>query len=216
MEEWPPLVQEKWLEPGLEFTVIELTESNIAFLCSKYADEIQNLKKSISHLHRIYEIIATSFLVNRYVKSSTKLAYQQGGKPYLPDFPIEISVTHTKNLVGVAFSKTGPVGVDIEFVSDRINRISGRFMNDKELNNTQHESGSTHRMIYWTMKEAMLKLRGNRSLDFRKDLVIDDFEFSEKGMTYSRIQDTDNQYNCINQFYIESELVISWSRYLSS
>ncbi len=44
-----------------------------------------------------------------------------------------ISISHTLGYVAVILSRDYEVGVDIEYVSDRVNRISSRFLRDDEV-----------------------------------------------------------------------------------
>lgn len=214
MEGFQAVIRRRELEPGVDFCLLELTTFQMEVLSARYPKELRELEQKIKHTHRIFEILATHYLIHQYTGTTVCMAYHPGGKPFLPDSKLEISVTHTKNLVGVAFSTTGPIGIDMEYLSERIDRISSRFMSDGEIQNTQHPAGIIHRMVYWTMKESMLKLQGDRHLDFRKQLVINNFDLSKTGETLAHIQDAENQSNCLNRFFIEGELVVSWSRHL--
>src|SRR6201986_861297 len=54
------------------------------------------------------------------------------GKPYLVNLPYHISLSHSFDYAAVMISKE-PVGIDIEQVTDKIERIAHKFMRQEEL-----------------------------------------------------------------------------------
>ena len=56
--------------------------------------------------------------------------HNEDGKPMIEGY--HISISHTLGYVAVILSRDYEVGVDIEYVSDRVNRISSRFLRDDE------------------------------------------------------------------------------------
>lgn len=78
-----------------------------------------------------------------------------------------ISISHTLGYVAVILSRDYEVGVDIEYVSDRVNRISSRFLRDDEV-----FADTTDKLIAWCAKETMYKLFSSEHLAL-KDIKVD-------------------------------------------
>jgi 4'-phosphopantetheinyl transferase len=75
-----------------------------------------------------------------------------------PDMPAShLSVSHSGDLVAVAVSPYGPVGVDVEEDSGRIGDDIARHL----LAPGEAAGGSSGLLAYWTRKEALLKATGD-------------------------------------------------------
>ena len=60
-----------------------------------------------------------------------EVSYNESGKPLLTDGR-HISISHTKGIVAVIISEHHPVGVDVEYCSDRVSRVARRFVREDE------------------------------------------------------------------------------------
>jgi 4'-phosphopantetheinyl transferase len=98
------------------------------------------------------------------------IAKDEHGKPYLLDSKIDLSLTHTEEFIAVAFSEIGAVGLDLEQPRDQILRIFPRLFSPVEVEAVQGDLDEA--TVYWSAKEAMYKLYGKRSVDFRKHLQL--------------------------------------------
>lgn len=78
------------------------------------------------------------------------------GKPSIPDTDLHVSVTHSGQWAGVAVTTAGPVGLDVEEISDRfsVESLSRMVLSPAE---TGHDGF----FVYWTRKEAILKATGD-------------------------------------------------------
>jgi len=95
------------------------------------------------------------------------LEHNEDGKPIIKDY--HISISHTIGYVAVIISREYEVGVDIEYVSDRVNRISSRFLRDEE-----DFTDTTDKLIAWCAKETMYKLYSSEHLAL-KDIKVDPY-----------------------------------------
>ena len=80
------------------------------------------------------------------------LLREQSGKPVLQN-GWKISISHTKGFCCVIISPDREVAVDIEYTSDRVNRIAHMFIREDEQADTIDE-----KLIHWSAKETMYKL----------------------------------------------------------
>jgi len=131
--------------------------------------EIENFKDK-----RMMEWIASRYLLsllenNRQRSNCLKDKY---GKPYLDNSPENISISHSGNLVAACISDF-KTGIDIQIVSDKINRIKYKFLSEEELKICADDFISLNR--YWTAKEALYKAYGKKGLNFIENIMINPF-----------------------------------------
>ena len=88
------------------------------------------------------------------------IEHNADGKPIIAEY--HISISHTVGYVAVVLSQEYEVGVDIEYVSDRVTRIAQRFLRSDEL-----FTNSTDILIAWCAKETMYKLFSSDHLGFQ-------------------------------------------------
>lgn len=102
--------------------------------------------------------------------------HDEDGAPLVEGF--HISISHTKGWAAMILSKCHRSGVDIEYVSDRVNSIVSRFMRDDEPQDTLNE-----RIITWCAKEAAYKYYHEQHLGFL-DMRLLPFTPQETGTAY--------------------------------
>jgi len=103
------------------------------------------------------------------------------GKPYLPDFPYNISLTHSYDYAGAMLSARGECGIDLEIIKEKILRIQHKFMKPAELNFIP-EGNIEQLYACWCAKEAVYKLQGNRGVSFRENMTILPFGYRPQGV----------------------------------
>ncbi len=98
------------------------------------------------------------------------------GKPYLPDLPVEVSVSHTGRLFAalIAEEGVGPVGLDVQSMRDaQYEKIAQRFFTEEEYNYVlQHDKKGFYQL--WTRKEALTKYWGLPLLETAGDRSLVD------------------------------------------
>jgi phosphopantetheinyl transferase len=103
------------------------------------------------------------------------------GKPYLSNFPHRISLSHSYNYAAVMVSEDKDVGIDIEQISNKIERIAGKFMKDEELAFIASANRTQHLYICWCAKEAIYKLRGKTGVSFKEHIHLKRFAVADEG-----------------------------------
>lgn len=100
------------------------------------------------------------------------VVYDESGKPFLAGSSRHISVTHTGDWAGVIISSRVRVGIDMERIRPRIERVKEKFLSEVELSFISAESFLEDLTLSWCAKEALYKLYGQRNLDFRENLRV--------------------------------------------
>ena len=104
--------------------------------------------------------------------SSYSIDHEPSGKPFLTSHltPLSshliphtsnLSISHTRGYVVMLISDDSGVGVDIEYRSDRVERIASRFIRPDEQVETTDE-----KLLLWSAKEAVYKLFSEDRLAF--------------------------------------------------
>lgn len=90
---------------------------------------------------------------------SLTIGHEESGKPFVcppssqAPLPRAISVSHTRGYAVLMLSDGVAVGVDIEYRSDRVERIAARFIRPDEEAVTTDD-----KLLVWSAKEAVYKL----------------------------------------------------------
>lgn len=84
--------------------------------------------------------------------------------------PFYLSITHSFQYAAVIFSRQTEVGIDIEKLDDRINRVKNKFCSDVELEWADNQI--LNLAMIWSGKETLYKLYGKKELDFKNHLLI--------------------------------------------
>ena len=163
--------------------------------------ELQNMisKADSSHLNsekRKKEFLSTRILLNK-LNPNSEITYNKFGAPQLSDGK-QISISHSKTSVAIIISDNN-VGIDIEEISEKALRISSKFINKNHLINLTKEKAT----LIWCVKECIYKLFQKGNIDFRKDIIIEEFQIEKKGKINCKLrgekiivnyQKIDNQY----------------------
>jgi len=97
-----------------------------------------------------------------------EFTYGSNGKPALAsrNAGVQFNMSHSRNLALVAFTSTGKIGVDIEYMDDslEVEAIAGRFFSALEVQTLLTLPAEARRLGFfncWTRKEAFVKALGS-------------------------------------------------------
>ena len=97
----------------------------------------------------------------------------ESGKPFLVGDPRTLSISHTRGYCA-ALLTDGRGGVDVEYCSDRVNRIAHRFLRTDEK-----ADDTLSRLAFWSAKETIYKMFSEDHLDFSQMRVCLAADFHE-------------------------------------
>jgi 4'-phosphopantetheinyl transferase len=118
------------------------------------------------------------------------------GKPYLVNLPYHISLSHSFDYAAVMISKE-PVGIDIELVKEKVERIAHKFMRKEELAFISNEHKIQQLYVCWCAKEAVYKCFGQKEVSFADDIILAPFKFEGHGSVKAQLHkgETNRHYN---------------------
>ncbi len=151
-----------------------------------YIESIGNGKR---HLHWL----GTRVLLRTMLNTSDYIDCQvdDHGKPYLVDMPYQISLSHSFDYAAVMISKSKPVGIDIELISPKVERIAHKFLNKQELSTIKPEHRVEQLYVAWCAKEAVYKCNGRKVISFLDHIFLEPFEGYENGTLKAQILKSD-------------------------
>jgi|SRR6476661_6818188 len=168
-----------------------------------YLNGIQNGKR---HLHWL----STRVLLRQLLNTTEYIDCQvdEHGKPYLTNFPHHISLSHSFDYAAVMISRTKAVGIDIEMVKTKIERIAAKFLSEQELAFIEPQKAIKHLYSCWCVKEALYKLQGKTNVSFKDDIHIAPFNFTEEeGSTSVHLNAGINKDYQVNYFQFENYMI---------
>ena len=117
---------------------------------------------------------------------SARIGYDTFGKPWLKGMDNFLGITHSGEMVAVILSVKDPVGIDIEKIRARIERVKDKFLSPEELK----DLGSMNRLeklhVLWGAKESLYKIHGRPDIEFQRDILIESFDYLCSGLGQCR------------------------------
>jgi 4'-phosphopantetheinyl transferase len=181
----------KHIDTDTEFALWKIAEDIEDLYAQLQLDEhekafIEQLRHSKRHLHWL----ATRVLLRTMLRTDEYIdcKIDAHGKPYLVNLPYHISLSHSFDYAAVMISKNGPVGIDIEQIQQKVERIAPRFLNPDELVSAMQDP---HRVkaLYacWCAKEAVYKCHGQKEVSFADNISLQPFTFAPEGSIEARL-----------------------------
>lgn len=137
--------------------------------------------KRLQHLAGRYllPLLFTDFPLGEILVADTR-------KPYLPEEQYHFSISHCGNYAAAIVSSTQRVGVDIELVSSRIEKIGPKFLAPAEQEFLMQwalfdQLRLELTTVFWSAKEAIFKWYGDGQIDFKDHMQLNgDLQYSPR------------------------------------
>jgi len=131
------------------------------------------------------------------------------GKSHPMDNYGYVSLTHTLGLAAAIFHKDMPVGIDLDFVREKVVRLGPKFLDPSEMDFLDNDP-----LLYtiaWSVKESIFKCQGKKGISLRQHILLQPFTKENKvvkGKIYGT-EFTDHHYQV--QVEVESDIVLSYT-----
>jgi 4'-phosphopantetheinyl transferase len=177
-----PIIHHRHIKPLGEVGIWEIqeTEEELRQALDLSREEDEQIQEMISK--RRVEWLAGRQLLHEMSgrKIRGTCLKDEYGKPHLLNSTYHISISHSRQLVAVAAAPE-PVGVDIQILVEKIDRLAYKFVREEEEAVILPETRIEHLHVYWGAKEALYKAYGRKRLDFREHLIVEPFLYREEG-----------------------------------
>ena len=111
------------LDHDTRFAIWKIEETAEELLGKLQLDEeekcrLQQMSKGKRSLHWLATRVLLRYLLqtDQYIHCPS----DANGKPYLPDYPYQISLTHSFDFAGVMLSTKGACGIDLELIKEKV------------------------------------------------------------------------------------------------
>lgn len=151
--------------------------------------------------------LASRFALQQVAKSREMDVHKDiYGKPHLVNDSRFISISHCQGYAA-AMAANQAVGVDVELVSPRVQRIKNRFLTEQE----QAIVGATDAdlMLAWSVKEAVYKMYGSKKLLFKEHIRLTDRNNEVQVVRVDLVTPEYQQHLQVAFCFLE-EVVLSW------
>ena len=146
--------------------------------------------EKLSHGKRHLHWLGTRVLLRKMLETSEYIdcKVDTHGKPYLVSLPYHISLSHSFDYAAVMISKNGPVGIDIEQIKEKVERIAFKFMRSEELAFISGVNKIDQLYACWCSKEAVYKCFGQKEVSFADNISLEPFNFVKEGKVSAHLK----------------------------
>ena len=116
----------------------------------------------------MYEMLRVNGASKGLLSHAGDFTHNGQGKPLFRGY--HVSISHTKGYAALILSKKSEVAVDIEYMSDRVERIASKFLRKDE-----RADSLDAKLVHWCAKETVLKLFSEENLLF-EDMRVKPFD----------------------------------------
>ena len=150
---------------------MEESEEQLRAMCDLCDEDLCRIDNCKAPKRRI-ELLSVRALLKAVGINQT--IHYNDSKPYLDNG--YISISHSADIAAIIYNPDYPVGIDIEKISPRIQRIATRAFSDEEI---AAANGDLEKLtILWNCKECVFKLADDEGIDFREMISIQLAEMS--------------------------------------
>ena len=184
-----PLVQITTTTDKRQIGLWHITEE-FSFLLKKLPKEAEKVN-TFGSLRRRKEWLCVRLLSAEILqKKNVEIFYNLHKKPYLKNEDYQISISHSLEYVAIILHEKKQVGIDIERIHPRIEKIKHKFLTEKEQQLLELKYQQEMLIAFWSAKETIYKWYSKKEVDFKKHLHILNIvpKKSEKPLTSGHIQ----------------------------
>ncbi|MFA9213029.1 MAG: 4'-phosphopantetheinyl transferase superfamily protein [Candidatus Methylacidiphilales bacterium] len=148
-------------------------------------------------------------LQNLFDAHKIEIHKNEANKPtlFIDNEKYYISISHSYEYVGIMFSRTHEVGLDIEKIDERINRVSRKFLNENEQIFADSKLSKT---LIWSAKESVYKWYGKKELDFKEHMQAYPFTAADKGIFKFKLSKNEFEKEINIHYYLIDNYVITY------
>ena len=112
----------------------------------------------------------------------------ENGKSHPMDGYGHVSMTHTKGLAAAIFHKEMPVGIDLDYVREKVVRLGPKFLDQHEIDFLGNDP--LINTIAWSAKESIFKCQGRRGVSLKNHIRLNPFTLEDKVIS-GRVENTE-------------------------
>jgi phosphopantetheinyl transferase len=207
-----PIVWSKNLAEKGKIAIWEISESEEELYNMLQLDEKEQQHFQTLSLARQKQWLGSRVLLRTLLQTEQpiELNIDEHRKPFLNNFPFEISISHANHMAAVIIYEGKKVGIDIEKISERILKIKNKFLSTEELKFISSTNELEQLHVCWGAKESLFKLYGKGSLPFIEGIKINAFEYSKTAQVAASIAIPAYHANFNVQYLKYEDFMLTW------
>lgn len=170
-----PLVYQQNINPFTKLGVWQITEPERFFI------DAVPVQREITHPHKRLQHLAGRFLLKELYPGFPYelIRIADTRKPFLENEAYHFSISHCGDYAAVMVSTANRVGVDVEWITAKAEKIKHKFLSEFEqdmiiaLSEGKEELYKTYLTTAWSIKESLYKWYGDGEVDFIDHLHIE-------------------------------------------
>lgn len=204
-----PLFYQQDINESTRMAVWKIAEPEAFFLSAV------PLRRDITHPHKRLQHLAGRYLLRFLFPDfpNEEIAIADTRKPFLPDEQYHFSISHCGDFAAAIVSADHRVGVDIEILTPRVEKIKHKFLHPDErmfVEEIAHEQQVPLLTLLWSCKEAMFKWWGSGEVDFSEVLRIAPFDFNTAGEISAQFQKNEFQFPLTLHYKMVENMSLAW------
>ena len=143
------------------------------------------LPREITHPHKQLQHLAGRYLLQYLYPDFPYelIAIADTRKPFLPNEAYHFSISHCGDYAAAIVCKSNRVGIDIELITNKVEKIKHKFLNEEEMAHVESQvSNVKYLTLLWCCKEAIFKWYGRGEVDFKKHIHLKTSNFKNGGL----------------------------------
>ncbi|HSO87636.1 MAG TPA: 4'-phosphopantetheinyl transferase superfamily protein [Draconibacterium sp.] len=204
-----PFVKKIEVKKGI-LGIWEITESAESLSSTFHFSENEEVEyHKFKGEKRQVEYLATRLLLQQLLNKKTEITYLKSGRPVLKDSSLQISISHSAQLVTIVISND-LVGIDVENVNRQIDRVTKRFLHPEESGWIEKsENRQFLKILFWCAKEAIFKCSCQAGVQFDTQIFIPPFDFGKTDYFKGKLTSANEveNYN-LWYFYFQNNMIV--------
>ncbi|MEX2591461.1 MAG: 4'-phosphopantetheinyl transferase superfamily protein [Anditalea sp.] len=131
------------------------------------------------------------------------------GKSHPMDGFGNVSLTHSHGLAAAIFHKEMPVGIDLDFVREKVVKLGPKFLDPSEIDFL--ETDPLLYTIAWSTKETIYKCQGRKGISLKQNILLQPFDQNKK-VIKGKIHGTDfADHHYSVQVEVDKEMILTYT-----
>ena len=151
---------------------------------SSYEDQIKNpllssseliSAKELKNVKRKKEFLSIRIALKTIFTKELELKHHKSGKPFIKEAK-HLSISHSSNFLAIAYGDEN-IGIDIEKPQNRMIKLMPKILSEIEFREFKKELTINFACKLWGAKEAILKYVGDKNLNYKEDIKVENIKF---------------------------------------
>lgn len=156
----------------------EVPESVIDFLSFREKLSFSNISRPEKRVEWISARLAIKKALDCISLPYPGFFKDENGKSHPMDGYGHVSLTHTRGIAAAIFHKDMAVGIDLDYIREKVVRLGPKFLDVSEMDflNNDPELHTTA----WSAKESIFKCQGKRGVSLKDNIILEPFSVNDK------------------------------------